>query len=151
MNQTVIGHIGKALPLSFLPSFQTTTDVYSAFSGRVKFVESCFNDPKSVPSTILTGLLGSSILTTPKDIELIFGRSQQPDGLWAAGQAGLPLYILYGTEDKHMTGERLIEHVQPYFTNLEHRKVEGGSHTLFYEHQDIFVESILKFATRVQK
>ena len=151
MNQTVIGEIGKPLPLSFLPAFQTTDDVLLAFSGRVKFVESCFNDPKSVDSPIYTGLLGSSILSTPKDIELIFGRTQQPDGLWAAGEAGLPLYILYGTEDKHMTGSKLIAHVKPHFKNLEYREVQGGSHALFYEHEDIFVDSILSFASRVQK
>ena len=129
---------------------QQTQDVIAALQSRIRFVRECFNDPDTLPATLYAALIGSTVYTGPEDISRILSRQQDPSKLWEAGHDGLPAWSIYGSEDKYVNNEETNAILSQHFRDFEAYRIEGGSHTVFYEHQDMFVKSLMRFAKRVQ-
>jgi len=129
---------------------QQTQDVAPALQSRINFVRGCFNDPDALPATYYAALVGSALYTGPEDISRILSRQQDPSKLWEAGRDGLPAWSIYGSEDKYVDGEGINSILSQHFQNFEAYRIEGGSHTVFYENEDMFVKSLIRFAKRVQ-
>ena len=125
------------------------TDVESAMTGRINWVNNCFSDPPTLPWGKYSALLGSAASMSPTVFTLISSRVQNTDALAAAGGNGLPVLIIHGTNDKMVVGPEVEKLVREWFTDVEAQYVEEGSHTVFWEHESVFVDSIVKFAQRV--
>ncbi|EED77890.1 predicted protein [Postia placenta Mad-698-R] len=140
-------NVGTPTVLRLIPGLMNTTDVALSSRTRVKFVDSCFNEP--VDFGVRTSLIGQTILQPPEVEAYVLSRPQDPQKMWEAARAGLPLLLLNGTEDKQVSGEAVVRELSPHYTKMEVRMIEGGSHALFMEKQDECVEALLTFVARL--
>lgn len=144
-----INEIGTPLILGFLPGLFSTDDVLLSQRSRIAFVDSLFNEPDTVPISLKWSLLGTSTLQNPTVSQLVLARNQDPGKLFEAGSKGLPLLVIKGSLDKQVQSDMVVDIVKPHFKDLEVYSVHGGSHTIFYEHQERFVRVLTGFASRV--
>jgi len=86
---------------------------------------------------------------SPTIFALILERNQSTDALAAAGKNGLPILVLHGTKDRTIIGPEVERLVREWFIDVEAHYIEGGSHSVFWEHESVFVESVVKFSQRV--
>ena len=74
-------------------------------------------------------------------------REQDPEPLFKAGRDGLPALLITGGNDKFIVTEPLKALLAPNFSNLTSYDFPGGSHAMFYELEDEYVEQVIQFAT----
>ncbi|KAJ6631403.1 alpha/beta-hydrolase [Mycena sp. CBHHK59/15] len=125
-------------------------DAVTAMNGRVEFVDCVFNDPGSVPFEIKAAWIGSTAMQTP-DITTSIMAGHRPDQtkLVELGSQGLPAMVLYGSNDRFQDGSVVADDARPHFKNLKVARIEGGSHSVFYDDLDETVRHILPFCLRV--
>ncbi|KAA1473063.1 alpha/beta-hydrolase [Dentipellis sp. KUC8613] len=112
-------------------------------------VDLMFVDP---PAPVLTYAKRLSYYGHRMDGELIrclAGRVQPREALWAAGRAGLPLYVMYGTADGHQKGNVVPDLLRPHYKNMEVHVIEGGSHALHVDCADELADAMVRFVGRV--
>ncbi|EGN93491.1 hypothetical protein SERLA73DRAFT_189656 [Serpula lacrymans var. lacrymans S7.3] len=117
---------------------------------KIDFIESLFDEKDHVPDSVKFTWLGSTVGYTPEDAIFALTRSQDPSKLFEAGSKGLPLLVISGELDTHNRGEVLVQEMEPHFKNIESLMIEGGSHAIFYTHQQQVVEALLKFMGDIQ-
>ncbi|KAH9483247.1 Non-heme chloroperoxidase [Psilocybe cubensis] len=141
--------VGKPFVLGCLPGLYCTDNVNVSVETKVAFVDSVFTDPDSVPIHIKWAWLGSATVQYPAVSRAVLGRIQDPEKLYEAGSNGLPLLLVYGTEDKHLDGEAADKWMRPHFKDFEVHFIQEGSHSPFYDNEEEFVGVLVNFASRV--
>lgn len=136
--------------MGYLPGLTSLDDVALSTRTRLDFFDSLFVHPEKVPYALKVSWLGQTMLQPAHVLKHILSRPQDSDQLHAAGRQGLPMLVFSGTEDKQVVGHVVAAEMKPYFKNFEFCAIEGGSHALFYEYQDEFVNALLKFISRVK-
>ncbi|KAJ3554410.1 hypothetical protein NM688_g3129 [Phlebia brevispora] len=147
----IMGRVGTPTVLGFLPGLTSLDDPVLTDRTRFDFVESVFADPGKVPFSDKIFWLGQSTLQSGPVLSHILSRPQDPTKLHEAGQRGLPMLILGGTADRQVKSDVVVDEMKPHFKNLEVRLIDGGSHALFYDFQDEFVDSLINFVARVKQ
>jgi pimeloyl-ACP methyl ester carboxylesterase len=143
-------NVNTATSLSYLTGFFAEDDVATLVSSKVAFVDSCFNNPAGVPAEIKWAWLGSTVIQLPPVSTLLLSRPQDPSALYAAGARGLPLLMIAGTNDKVVLNDVIINATVPHFTNVQVRRVQGGSHAVFYDNKDEFISLLSSFVTGIR-
>jgi len=147
---SVIAAIAKTIPQTTLVDILNSTgNIDTNFAARRAFLDGCFNDPSTILSTEYSALLGATSFSDTVALGLLLSRQQDPAPLWKAGREGLPLWLVYGSNEKMVNGTALIQLVGDNFRNIKIQEIQGGSHTVFWEHEDIFVKGLKQFAKGV--
>ncbi|THH07991.1 hypothetical protein EW145_g3019 [Phellinidium pouzarii] len=94
-------------------------------------------------------ILGMAGHIFPTQRRLVVTRKQDPTKLFELGAKGFPLLAVYGTEDGLVSGDKIVEGIQPHFTNLQVKNVEGASHSPFLDDPDEVMEAIFGFAKKI--
>ncbi|EAU82331.1 hypothetical protein CC1G_06641 [Coprinopsis cinerea okayama7 len=147
-----IPQVATAETLAILPQvLGATGSVDDTFNARVRFIETCFNDPSdNVPINLKWEWLGTGVTQPPSVAGMVVGRAQDESKLVEAGKAGLPVLHIYGTKDRAINGSAVEGILRQTFTALEVHKIEGGSHSPFAD--DGFEETVVtleKFASKI--
>ncbi|KAF8990565.1 alpha/beta-hydrolase [Cyathus striatus] len=137
--------------LSIAPSFGVSDDVAVDVNTRTTFIDACFNNASNIPIQTRWSMLGSSVSQLPPISVILLQRAQDPTKLYEAGAQGFPYLSISGTNDKIVLNDNVTQSLQPHFTNLEVIKVNGGSHTLFIDNTDKFIQALIPFANKVLK
>ncbi|KAF9480729.1 alpha/beta-hydrolase [Pholiota conissans] len=137
------------LSLTYVPGMLSTDDVTLSVSSKLAFVESCFANPDEVPIEVMWSWLGATNIQFPAISNLLLARTQDVTQLYAAGAAGLPLLIIYGTADAVLQDASIASQVQPHFTNAQIQTIQGAGHALFYDKEAAFVNALFQFATSI--
>ena len=137
------------LSLAYVPGMLSTDDVTLSVSSKLAFVESCFTNPDEVPIEVIWSWLGATNIQFPAISNLLLARTQDVTQLYAAGAAGLPLLIIYGTADAVLQDASIASQVQPHFTNAQSQTIQGAGHALFYDNEAAFVNALCQFATSI--
>ena len=124
-------------------------DVPSFIQAKVNFFAGIWVDSDALDYRTRLALLAPSLTQTPQVIRNILKRPQDPTKLLEALRSGTPLLMLYGDEDKLLDCEHTKRLMQPHCTALDVYVVKGGGHAPFYEHREVFVGEVLRFARRV--
>lgn len=148
ISSEIVPLIASPTLLSTLPRFNDNTNVAEALAARIDFVEALFNDPENVPFSLKCRFLGETVLQTPDVSASLSIRPQDPLKLFAAGERGLPLQLLFGKQDKLVLGEAVVKVVQQHFKDLTLSFIDGG-HALFDDNEKGLVEELTKFVLRV--
>lgn len=149
-----VAYADKGLPLvatdeinSIVAALGTANDVAIYRAAVQLFVESCFVRPKSLPYAKRCMYAGHGL--SAEVLLFVMRRSQDPESLLEAGRAGLPLFVIYGSGDRHIKGDAVVDIMKPHFKDMTVRRVEGGSHALHEEFADEVVEALLDFVGRI--
>ncbi|KAJ3502188.1 hypothetical protein NLJ89_g8999 [Agrocybe chaxingu] len=145
----VMNTIATPKILGMLPGFYSTDDVVYSATTKIEFIDINLKDPSNTPVSIKWAWLGGTVMQGPADSLLVVSRVQDPEKLHQAGLAGLPLLLINASADKLIQGDAVEKTVKPYFKDLEVHTVEGGSHVMFYDDQEEFVQVLRRFARRV--
>ncbi|KAF8996460.1 hypothetical protein BDQ17DRAFT_920306 [Cyathus striatus] len=142
---------GTPFVYSIIPLFRVDNDVAVGVNTRNTFVEACFNNASNIAIQTIWTWLGSSVLQLPAISVLVRQRTQDPAKLFEAGARGIPYLSISGTADKIVLNDNITEEIRPHFTNLEVYKIEGGSHALFIDNKDEFIQVLIPYAKKVLK
>lgn len=134
---------------SFLPNL-FETDAATAFSARIRFIDYLFADSTKVPFQTKNQWIGSSIRQSPELAGFLFGREQDPKALLEAGRKGLPGLLVYGTEDKVVSGEAIVDTLKADFPELKVKVLEGVGHAPCYEASKDVGDAILEFIRDIE-
>jgi pimeloyl-ACP methyl ester carboxylesterase len=109
-------------------------DVPLALSSRVKWADTLVAPSRlpHVPYQDLVKWIGAGALFAPEAAGCIF-RPQDPEDLLRAGAKGMPLLIIWGTDDIQMDGQKTYDALSPKFTICEKAVLDGVGHMPFYE------------------
>jgi pimeloyl-ACP methyl ester carboxylesterase len=88
----------------------------------------------ALPYKDLVRWIGATAQFLPKVLLFILSRQQDPTPLFESGKDGLPLLLIYGAEDYHISGDKARDKVVPYFKVSNVIKMEGVGHMPFYEY-----------------
>ncbi|RXW24352.1 hypothetical protein EST38_g1459 [Candolleomyces aberdarensis] len=145
----VIAAVARPEVQGLFPGLMTTDNVTLSVETKHAFVDTLFNDPPSVPWDIKWSWVGSSTLLKPEHLSIVTSRPQDPAGLFKAGARGLPLLLLSGGQDKQLRWEPVWDIARKYFKDSSVVLIPKGSHALFYDFKDEYVNELAKFAKRV--
>jgi len=145
----ILGAVATPTVFSFQPGLASTTDVALSGSTKVNLVDALFSHPDKVDFAVKTSWLGQTALQFPGFTGIALSRGQDPAKLFKAGRQGLPLLILHGTEDKIMSCDGAVSAMKPHFSDVSVHLIQGGSHALFFEHQEEVVKALVGFVNRV--
>jgi hypothetical protein len=148
INVEIVSLFASPILLSTLPIFGDNTNVAVALAARITFIDALFNDPENTPFSLKCRYLGETVLQMPDVSANLSMRPQDPSKLFAAGEQGLPLQLLFGKQDKLVNGEAVVKLVQPHFKNLTLSFMDGG-HAVFHDNEKGMVEELTKFVLRV--
>lgn len=145
----VIAAVAKPAVQDLFPGLTSMDNVTLALETRHAFVDTLFNDPPSVPWDIKWSWVGASTLLRPDHLPIVTSRPQDPSGLFSAGARGLPLMIVSGGQDKQLRGEPVWEIARKHFKNLKISFIPKGSHAIFYDFKDQYIQELAGFAKNV--
>ncbi|KIJ40418.1 hypothetical protein M422DRAFT_230170 [Sphaerobolus stellatus SS14] len=146
----IMNEVGTSTVLGFLPGLFTTEDLALSRETKLLFLDSLFNDPESVPVSLKWQWLGSAVLQAPEVSQLVLSREQDPAKLFEAGEKGLPLLIINGSNDKQVKGDAVVSAMKAKFVKTTAETIEGGSHALFVDNRDEFIKVLIKWAITLQ-
>lgn len=112
-------------------------------------LDNSYNDASTVPYETKMQSLGSAVTQFPQVSTLLLARTQDPSAMYAAGRQGFPLLMIYGTNDKILQNEVIINATAPNFSKIQVKKIVGASHAVFYEYKDAFLAALLDFVKSV--
>jgi hypothetical protein len=126
---TLICHVKLRSSLSYF------ADAAVALKCRTEFCKLLVASSRlpNVPQRDLNAWIGAACHFTPQACRLNLVRKQDPAGLFEAGQNGLPLLIIGGTDDEQVRVEKVINHMSPHFKVCETLMLDGVGHMPFYE------------------
>lgn len=145
----IMSEVGTSVILGFLPGLSDPSNGVLNIKTRIDFVDSLVNDANALDFNVKMSMLGQTMLLPPEVVTIITSRRQDPKMLFDRGEHGLPLLLLYGTNDKQVKGEVVKREIGPHFEDFEVCAVEGGGHALLLEYLDQVVEPLLAFMKRV--
>ncbi|KAF8164767.1 alpha/beta-hydrolase [Crassisporium funariophilum] len=145
----IMNEVGTPLVLGFLPGLFSTDDVNLSARTKIAFIDSLFLNPAHVPTSLKWSWLGATTLQLPAVSRLVLSRTQDPEKLLQEGSKGLPLLMISGSSDTQVQGDVVVKLMKPHFTNVEVHTIHGGSHALFYDNQEEFVQTLIDFSSRV--
>ena len=146
---SVVAAISLTTPQTTLADILNITGgVDSSLAARRAFLDGCFNEPSTLLSTEYSALLGATSFSDTTTLNLLLARQQDPAPLWKAGQDGLPVWLVYGSNEKMVNETALMQIVGNRFRNIDVQVIQGGSHSVFWEHEDIFVKGLKNFAKK---
>jgi len=132
----IIGELREGL---FSPDVTTVLDF------KIKFVHSTLIEPDAVDYSTMASWVGATAYIASEGMKIALSRSQTPDGLLAAGKAGLPLLILYSEEDAQLNNEVVVQEIGSVFVNKKVVVVPRAGHALFYDNHSCVVAEIIHF------
>ncbi|KAJ7746296.1 alpha/beta-hydrolase [Mycena metata] len=135
--------------LELFPAFLSDQSVIAYQIATAVVTDRLFAHPETVPYAVKAFYLGQRL--TPAIMGFSLSRAMDMDSLWKAGQDGLPLLVIEGTEDGHRGGsaKNVDEVMRPHFKNYENVWLEGRGHALHYESPDEIVELLITFTKKV--
>ncbi|KAF8987691.1 alpha beta-hydrolase [Cyathus striatus] len=136
---------------TIIPLFAVDNNVAVDINAKNTFVEACFNNASNITIQTRWTWLGSSVLQLPAITALVGQRTQDLAKLFEAGARGIPYLSISGTADKISLNDNITEEIRPHFTNLEVYKIEGGSHALFIDNKEEFIQVLIPYAKKVLK
>ncbi|KZT29299.1 alpha/beta-hydrolase [Neolentinus lepideus HHB14362 ss-1] len=152
---SALPYVGQIMPkirgpvlAAMRPKF-TTNDPAVYRELILSFTNSLFADPDRVPFETRCAMYGSSLLQTQKAMQCAVMRPQDPTKLLEAGSKGIPLLVVYGTNDKNIIGENVVKELKPHFSNMEVVPVEGAHHAVFLDNPEEVISALVSFAHRV--
>jgi len=118
----------------------------------VELVDACLASPAAPePSYQLRcQLAGSMALQSAVMRGLVHMRIQEADPIQKLLGSGLPVFLLYGVQDKLVNGDFVEQELRKVCKALDVRKLPDAGHTLFWEQPDIVASTLLKFASRLK-
>jgi len=122
-----------------------SSDVTTALDFRIKFVHSTFIEPDAVDYSTMASWVGATAYIAGEGMKIALTRPQNPDGLFAAGKAGLPLLILYSEEDAQLNNEVVVQEIGSVFVNTKAVVIPRAGHALFYDNLSGVVAEIVHF------
>lgn len=143
-----IGPIMKSLAKPVIAELSAgilSTDAATALDGRIKFVRSVFTNPDAVDHPTFASWVGASAYITAEGVKWALSRPQNPDVLFEAGEAGLPLLILYSEDDGQINNEVAVSEVGSHFVNKKVVVIPQAGHAVFYGNQSRVVEEVVSF------
>lgn len=141
-----VADLNTQLVRDLLPGLTSQNNVTLSKASTVSFTEALFADSATVPFPILTSWIGQSTLQPPNQTAFVLTRPQNTTNLVAAGQAGLPVLFLFGRGDRVLDGEKNLEFLGTWFTNITVNWINHGSHASFYDNQTYVEHALLDFA-----
>ncbi|KAF8066916.1 alpha/beta-hydrolase [Lyophyllum atratum] len=147
----VMGIVATPLVLSFLPGIMAPESPAHALKTRIEFCRTLVPAallPK-VPFADMTAWVGAATHLSPECATLLLGRKQDPSRLLEEAAKGLPLCIIHGAEDLQISGQHVIEQMQPQFKDCESHLLPGIGHIPFWEDPETVANLIVKFVARV--
>lgn len=145
---TGFGLISPLMAIDSVPTFQDTALSFIA----------CLTSPSNpLPHLFRQALLGDVMVQPRACSARILSRTQDPKGLFDAGEAGLPYLIINGAEDPLVQcteNERALREPaeKEGYTGWKDLKtvvVEGAGHMPFWEKPDVVRNEVLDFVRRV--
>ncbi|KAF5309444.1 hypothetical protein D9619_012479 [Psilocybe cf. subviscida] len=145
---TNIPNINTPNALTFVPGLFVADSVQTNIKSRIAVVDNTYNDPSTVPYETKRMALGAAVIQPPLVSLLLLTRPQDPSALFAAGRKGLPLLMIYGTNDKILQNEVILNVTAPNFSKIQIKKITGASHAVFHEYKDEFFVTLLDFTSK---
>lgn len=137
-----------ALPeaLTVLPPLTQSSDVDSFQQNALAFVTGV---SKSIPYALQQAYLGN-VMTQPREARIrLLTRTQDEAGFLKAGKEGaLKLLLLYGTEDRLISGKE-VHKVLEGWKGIEVVVFEGVDHLVWLAEPEQFREKVLGWVNRV--
>ncbi|CAA7269177.1 unnamed protein product [Cyclocybe aegerita] len=149
IDRNVMNSLAAPGALDISSGLLSTDDVLYSNVAKIAFVDASFTDTSSVPVSVKLSWLGAATVQSPVDRQLVLSRAQDAEKLRQAGLKGLPLLLISASADKLIQCDLVEKEMKPYFKDLEVHTVKDGSHVVFYENQEEFVEVLTRFAKRV--
>ncbi|KAF5309123.1 hypothetical protein D9619_012782 [Psilocybe cf. subviscida] len=137
--------------LAYLTGVFIDDDVPTYINSKVAFVDSLFNNPQNVPAETKWEWLGTAVTQLPSVTTFLLNRPQDPSALYAAGALGLPLLLMAGTNDKVVLNDVIINATASHFTKVQVRRIQGGSHSLFYDNKDECILWLITFMVTIRQ
>ncbi|EMD37083.1 hypothetical protein CERSUDRAFT_137532 [Gelatoporia subvermispora B] len=141
--------VGLPTIMSMLPGITCESDVALFLHTKAQFIDSMIAAPEALPYALRNAWFGQLCAVPPRVAQRLVSRPQDPQGLFEAGRRGFPLLSITGTHDLHVNGQALVEELQPYFKNLDTHVIEGGAHTVYYDHPDEVVDVSLRWLDKI--
>ncbi|KAK1235807.1 hypothetical protein PQX77_000954 [Marasmius sp. AFHP31] len=139
--------------LELIPEFQSTDDVALFKRGFVKFSQTLFHDPSSIPQETQYAWLGASLFQPPTVSALILTRAQDNSKLFEAGRSDrLKVLFVHGNQDaQRVSGMAVVEAMKDVFKEPDVAGIEGAGHSFFYEKPEKTNEIVAEFARKVSR
>ncbi|KAF7289240.1 AB hydrolase-1 domain-containing protein [Mycena indigotica] len=141
----------RPLLLDFIAKFRSS-DAKTTLAVRPAFVDACFVNPASVAVEVKTAWIGATVVHTPNITEAVLNGHQPgacQDALTKLGGEGLPVMVLYGTEDSIQDGDVAVKLAKEYFVDFTAVSVLGAGHAVFYDALNETVRHLVGFGLRV--
>ncbi|KAJ3502190.1 hypothetical protein NLJ89_g9000 [Agrocybe chaxingu] len=129
----------------------STDDAVLSTAAKLAFVGANFTDPSRVPVSVKWSWLGAVTVQSPVDRQAVLSRVQDPEKLRQAGLHGLPLLLINASADKLVQCNVVEKEMKPYFKDFEVHTVKDGSHVVFYENREEFVQVLMQFVKPVRR
>lgn len=114
-------------------------DVASFQNAGISFIDLCTDDASFELQAVCRGY----VLAQPGPVaQLVLGRTQNVTGLLTAGEQGLPLLALAGTDDLALNGSISYTFMEP-FKDKEFVSIEGADHMAWLTDKDLMRETIV--------
>ncbi|KAF8883046.1 Alpha/Beta hydrolase protein [Mucidula mucida] len=105
----------------------------------ISFIDLCTDDASFELQAVCRGY----VLAQPGPVaQLVLGRTQNVTGLLTAGEQGLPLLALAGTDDLALNGSISYTFMEP-FKDKEFVSIEGADHMAWLTDKDLMRETIV--------
>ncbi|KAJ8092068.1 hypothetical protein PM082_024308 [Marasmius tenuissimus] len=139
--------------VELIPEFQSIDDVALYKRGFVKFSQTLFHDPSSIPRETQYAWLGASLFQPPTVSALILARAQDNSKLFEAGRDGkLKVLFVHGNQDaQRISGMAVVEAMKDVFKKPEVAGIEGAGHSFFYEKPEETNKIVAEFARKVSR
>jgi pimeloyl-ACP methyl ester carboxylesterase len=95
-----------------------------------------------------TSLL-THVLLKPAVTTFVLSRPQNTTALFEAGKKGLPVLLIGGDSDNQVNYEANLKALKPHFTDFTSKLFKHGSHAVFYDNREEFIQTVMGFAARV--
>lgn len=142
--------VASKLSLSYAQAMTNKEDFPGAVKACVEVAQLPFAHPENVPFDIKCAWLGTVLLPSAAVRGHYFTRTQDPAKLIEAGRQGIPICVIYGSEDQVVYPEVALAELRRHFTDNTVTVIEGAGHAVFYDAAEEVVDLVISFAERIE-
>ncbi|KAJ6528305.1 Alpha/Beta hydrolase protein [Mycena sp. CBHHK59/15] len=128
-----------------------SSDPGVVLQSRIDFCEAFVAPGREVPFADMLGWVGATSFLPPSTMGFVMTRKQDATPLKKTAAVGLPMFLIYGSEDLLIPCDAVAVDMKPLFTDWEVVVLEGIGHIPFWEDPELFGGHILRFVKRVSK
>ncbi|VDB92484.1 unnamed protein product [Peniophora sp. CBMAI 1063] len=139
--------LGTAAAPALGAAIQGCSDPSTLLSALVDFADACITSTTNpTPPYHLRCLLTGAMALQPNEMRgLTLTREQDPAPLQKLLATGIPVLVMYGTDDKLTQGSVVEKEVTTHATEAELLAVPGTGHMLFWEKPLLVASTIVRF------